>query len=314
MEHLSARPLLGAVEGGGTKLVCAVGRSALNAVERVTIPTQDPQTTLAAALAFFAHWQEAHGAIEAFGLAFFGPLDLREDRATYGRLLRTPKLGWSGIDIVEPFTQHFSVPVRIDTDVAAAAMAEWRLGAGRGAASIAYVTVGTGIGVGFAPYPEKSSRLLHPEAGHLRVRRLPGDDFAGICPFHGDCLEGLASGPAIRARWGSPLNGLPPEHRAWPMIGGYLGQLAASVSLLSSVERIVFGGGVTARGALLRHIRAAAREMLGDYIAPLNDDPSFARYIVGPAHVEYAGLAGAFLLAAEALECPSHEEAKVQRQ
>lgn len=309
--HRAARQLLGAIEGGGTKLVCAIGSSALDVRERITIPTRDAETTLAAALAFFAQQQPVHGVIDAFGVAFFGPLDLRRDRATYGRLLRTPKLGWSGVDLLKPFAERFAKPIGFDTDVAAAAMAEWRLGAGRGAASIAYVTVGTGIGVGFAPYPEKSSRLLHPEGGHLRVRRLPGDDFAGICPFHGDCLEGLASGPAIRARWDSPLNGLPPQHPAWPMIGGYLGQLAVSVSLLSSVEQIVFGGGVMAHGALLPYIRATARELLGDYIAPLEEDPGLARYIVGPVHAEYAGVAGAFLLAAEALECRPHEEAKV---
>ncbi len=311
-QNPGALPLLGAVEAGGTKLVCAVGHSALDVLERLTIPTSEPAATLSAALGFFARQEEVHGRIEAFGLAFFGPLGLRHDRPTYGQLLQTPKPGWSGVNIVEAFAKPFRVPVCLDTDVAAAAMAEWRFGSGRGAASIAYVTVGTGVGVGFAPDPGKRSRLLHAEAGHLQVRRASLDeDFRGICPFHGDCLEGLASGVAIRARWGCQLNALPPGHPGWETIGGYLGQLAAAITLIASVERIVFGGGVMARGALLPHIRAATKDYLGNYIVPLNDPEAFDRYILGPALGQDAGLAGAFLLAAEALQCRPDEKAKV---
>jgi fructokinase len=306
-----AKPLLGAVEGGGTKLVCAVGRSAFDVLERFSIPTGDPASTLSSALAFFGRQQQVRGRIDGIGLAFFGPLGLKPETTTYGQLLRTPKPGWSGVNIVEEFARAFRVPVGVDTDVGAAAMAEWHLGSGRAAASIAYVTVGTGIGVGFAPYPERSSRLLHPEAGHLRVRRTHQDqDFPGICPSHGDCLEGLASGLAIRARWDCQLTALPRQHPAWTMIGDYLGQLAATITLMTSVERIVFGGGVMARGALLPHIRAACKNYLGDYIAPLNDPAAFDRYIVGPALEENAGLAGAFLLAAEALSPPSNVTGK----
>jgi fructokinase len=307
-----AKLLLGAVEGGGTKLVCAVGHSAFDVLERVSIPTREPASTLASALAFFGRQQQVRGPIAGFGLAFFGPLGLRPGTQTFGQLLRTPKPGWSGVNIVEEFAKVFRVPVGVDTDVGAAAMAEWRLGSGRVAASIAYVTVGTGIRVGFAPYPERSSRLLHPEAGHLRVRRTPQDqDFQGVCPSHGDCLEGLASGLAIRARWECQLSALPREHPAWALLGDYLGQLAATITLLTSVERIVFGGGVMARGALLPHIRAATKEYLGEYIVPLNEPAAFDQYIVGPALGENAGLAGAFLLAAEALRCPSNEIAKI---
>ncbi len=293
--------LYGAVEGGGTKLVCAIARSPDQVLERVTLPTHDPDSTLAAVEDFFAAAQRSQGKLAAIGVAFFGPLELRRDRPSYGHLLHTPKPGWSGTDLLTPLTSRLGVPVALDVDVAAAALAEWRLGAGRNVASVAYVTVGTGIGVGFAPAGEsKAGRLFHPEGGHLPVRRLPGDVFGGICPFHGDCLEGLASGPAIRARWGRELHALPADHPAYGTIGGYLGQLAASIALLVSVERIVFGGGVMSGGALLPHIRAAARSCLNRYIEPLSDDAALEHYICGPALGEHAGLAGAILLAAEA--------------
>lgn len=293
-----AGPVLGALEGGGTKIVCAVGRAPDLVLERATLPTRDPSSTLQAAADFFLASRRTHGEIAALGVAFFGPLELRRDRPGYGRLLGTPKPGWSGVDVLTPLARAVRAPVDIDTDVAAAALAEWRLGAGRGAASLAYVTVGTGIGVGFAPDILREARLLHPEAGHLPVRREPGDEFAGVCPFHGDCLEGLASGRAIRARWGSELRALPDDHPAWTIIGAYLGQLAASIALLAPVERIVFGGGATAGGALLPRIRAAARDRLGTYVAALNDTAALDRYIRGPALGEHAGTAGAFLLAA----------------
>lgn len=296
----SSGPLLGAVEGGGTKTTCAIGRSAGRWLERTTLPTRDPGSTLHAAAEFFAEAQRRHGALAALGVAFFGPLELRPDRPAYGRLLETPKPGWSGADVLGELGRAIRAPVGLDTDVAAAALAERRLGAARDVESVAYVTVGTGIGVGFAPDPLKAVRLFHPEAGHLTVRRVPGDEFAGVCPFHGDCLEGLASGPAIRARWGAELRALPAGHPATAVIGAYLGQLAVCIALLVPVERVIFGGGVMAGGALLPFIRAAARDGLRGYVGPLSDSAALDRYISGPGLGEHAGLAGAFLLAADA--------------
>jgi len=295
---VTAAALAGAIEGGGTKFVCGVGHSAQHILEQRVIPTTSPEATLQAVAEFFATAQTEYGRIDAFGLASFGPLDLRVGSATYGRLMATPKSGWSGTDLVGTLTRCFAVPVYIDTDVSAAALAELRLGAGRDVSSLAYVTVGTGIGGGFAPNAWSGMQLLHPEIGHMRVQRHPHDlDFPGTCPFHGDCVEGLASGPAIRARWGAELTQLGASHAAAPIIADYLGQLAAAIALMMSPQRIVFGGGVMTGGTLLPQIRGVVRERLHAYLGPLNDSGALDRYICGPGLGDRAGLAGAFLLA-----------------
>jgi fructokinase len=294
--------LYGAIEGGGTKFVCAVGRSSEDVLDSIVLPTVRAETTLAACVEFFSTAERKFGRIEAFGFGCFGPIELRAREPTHGQMLATPKPGWSRVDLLRPFTARFDAPVAIDTDVSAAALAEWRLGAGRGLGSIAYVTVGTGIGGGVAPHDLSTPRLMHAEMGHISVRRDPRErDFPGVCPFHGDCLEGLASGPAIQVRWGCQLDALPPDHEAWSMVGGYLGQLAATVALMVSVERVVFGGGVMANGWLLPHIRAAAANVLKGYLEPLSLPGALDTYIRAPELGARAGIAGAFLLAERAL-------------
>jgi fructokinase len=287
----------GAIEGGGTKFVCAVGPSPQEVQESVVVPTSDPQTTLAACVEFFAAAERQRGPIDALGFACFGPLDLRADSPTFGHMLATPKPAWSGVDLLAPLRARFAVPIAIDTDVGAAALAEWSLGAGRGFGSVAYVTVGTGIGADVGPRDRNMRRLMHPEMGHISVRRDPRDSFAGACPFHGDCLEGLASGFAISKRWSCELGELPPEHVAWQIIGGYLGQLAVTLALVQSVECIVFGGGVMANGLLLPHIRSATAAWLRGYLQPLAHAGALDRYITAPLLGTRAGISGAFLLA-----------------
>jgi fructokinase len=289
--------LFGAIEGGGTKFVCAVGTSPQDVQESVVLPTSDPQATLTACAEFFAAAERKFGTIGAIGFACFGPLDLRSESQTFGHMLGTPKPGWSGVDLLAPLRSRFSAPIAIDTDVAAAALAEWRLGAGRDFGLVAYVTVGTGIGADVAPRDRNISRLMHPEMGHIAVRRDPRDTFAGVCPFHGDCLEGLASGPAIYKRWGRELAELPPDHIAWQIVGGYLGQLAATIALVLSVECIVIGGGVMANGLLLPHIRTAAAGSLRGYLQPLAHAGALDRYITAPLLGTRAGIVGAMLLA-----------------
>jgi len=289
--------LYGAIEGGGTKFVCAVGRSATEILESVVIPTSDPDATLGACVSFFASAERKLGPIGALGFGSFGPLDLRTGSSTYGHMQATPKPGWSHVNLLSPLRTRFDVTIAIDTDVAVAARAEWRLGEGRGLGSVGYVTVGTGIGADIAPRDRLTNRLMHPEMGHIGVRRDPRDTFMGVCPFHGDCLEGLASGPAIYQRWGRDLAELPPRHEAWSIVGTYLGQLAATMALILSVERVIFGGGVMANGLLLPHIRAATWRSLNRYLQPLNHEGSMEHYIAGPLLGSRAGIVGAFLLA-----------------
>ncbi len=296
------KPLVGAVEGGGTKFVCAVGHSPARILDRTVIPTTDAASTLLACRQFFQQMERRHGRIAALGLACFGPLQLRKNAPDYGCLQATPKPGWSGANIVAPFRQALNVPVTLDTDVGAAATAEWRLGAGQGLGSLAYVTVGTGIGGAVVPAPGADQRLMHAEMGHIPVRRNPLDgSFTGVCPFHGDCLEGLASGPAIRARWGCDLSSLPAEHPGRQIIAGYLGQLACSIALLHGAERIVFGGGVMSDGTLLPLVRRAAHELLHDYLQPLQDFESMNAYLASAALGSDAAIAGAILQAQEAV-------------
>jgi len=292
--------LYGAVEGGGTKFVCAVGTSPTGILDSTAIPTTDPGETLAGCLAFFRNAQDRHGALCALGVACFGPLDLRRGSPDFGRVLETPKRGWSGAPIVEPLSTGLGVPVALDTDVGAAALGEWRLGAGRGLDCLAYVTVGTGIGGAMAPQDSRAGRLMHPEMGHLPVRRDPRDQrFAGVCPFHGDCVEGLASGPAVRARWGCDLAALPSGHEGRSIVAGYLGQLAASIALLLSAQRIAIGGGVMTDAAMLPLLRAATYDCLRGYLAPLKMRESLDQYLVAPALGAGSAIAGAVLMAQE---------------
>jgi fructokinase len=306
MTDASAPELYGAVEGGGTKFVCAVGRSPTALLESITVPTTDAGPTLASCVSFFREAEARHGRIVAFGVGCFGPIELRPESAAFGRLLATPKAGWSGVSVLDPLRAAFAVPIALDTDVGAAALAELSLGAGRGLASLAYVTVGTGIGGAVAPGVGASARLMHAEMGHIPVRRDVRDRrFAGVCRFHGDCLEGLASGPAIVARWGTTLGALPPDHEAREIIAGYLGQMAASIALMLSVERVVFGGGVMADGRLLLRTRVATASYLNGYLAPLNDAQRLTEYVSAPALGGQAGIVGALLLARAARQ-PDH--------
>ena len=299
--NISRGTLYAGIEGGGTKFVCAVGRSPVDVLDSTVIPTTDPQTTLAECVRFFRAAENRHGRIVSIGFSCFGPVELRAGSAGFGRMMGTPKPGWSGADLLAPLRAAFDVSVRLDVDVAGAALAEWRLGAGRGLGSLAYVTVGTGIGGAMVPQGS-GGRLMHAEMGHVRVTRHADDhEFSGCCPFHGDCLEGLASGPAIRARWGCDLAALPADHVGRAIIASYLGQLAASIALMLGVERIVFGGGVMSDGTLLPRVQESMFKLLNGYIPPLADREAAKAYVCGPSLGANAGIAGGLLLAQEAV-------------
>ena len=298
---MNSRALYGAIEAGGTKFVCAAGYGAPAIQDgwREVIPTTTPEATLGAVISFFERIRKEAGAFAGIGVGAFGPVDIDPRSPTWGALLATPKPGWSGVSLVKPLSRFG--PVVIDTDVNAAALAESRFGAGAGVDSLVYVTVGTGIGGGVVVGGRSIGGMLHPEMGHIRVRRDPRDEgFAGVCPFHGDCLEGLASGPAVVARWQAELRSLPGEHPGIEIIGGYLGQLAATIALMLSAQRIVFGGGVMSDERLLPHIREAAHRELAGYLPVEGRAGGFVRLIVAPALGSQAGIAGALLLAERA--------------
>ncbi len=294
---MQSSPCYGAIEAGGTKFICAVARHPGERLAETRIATTTPAATLTAVQDFFAAQVQQHGALTAIGIASFGPVDLHPGSARYGHILGTPKPLWSHTDLVSGLQQRFGCPVVIDTDVNGAALAEARLGAGRGCDTLVYVTVGTGIGGGIFTAGHTHKGRLHPELGHLRVQRHPGDaGFAGCCPFHGDCLEGLASGPAIVTRHGAALDALPPQHPAFAHIGFYLGQLTATLILLLAPDRILFGGGVMQQTALFPLLRAAAAAQLNGY-AGLGEHAWLEQNVIAPALGQDTGLTGALLLA-----------------
>jgi fructokinase len=290
--------LFGAIEAGGTKFVCGIARAGGPLLETARFDTTSPRETLGAVVDWFLAQRERLGPLDALGVASFGPLDLDKDSPGYGRYFPTPKLGWSGADLIGPLRDALGCPIGLDTDVNAAAIAEARLGAGHGATSVAYVTVGTGIGVGMVLRGQPVHGRMHPEAGHISLRRDPRDlQFAGCCPFHGDCLEGLASGPAIAARYSRSLSELPPEHSGREIVAGYLGQLAANLALTCSVDRVVFGGGVMQTPGLLDLVRKAARLRLNGYLQPPCYGEAIDQFVVTPGLGTHSGITGALLLA-----------------
>ncbi len=297
-DHPPRNATYGAIEAGGTKFICAIcrGDAPTEPIVETRIATTTPATTLAAVHQFFVEAQSAHGEVSSFGVGAFGPLQLDTQANNFGHLLNTPKPGWSGADLLSPL-RTFNKPLALDTDVNAAALAELHATHSNSIInSLAYVTVGTGIGVGAVNQLQPIHGALHPEMGHLLIRRHPQDQFAGCCPFHGDCLEGLAAGPAVQQRWQRALNELPDNHPAYDMLGFYLGQLVMSINLMLASERIVLGGGVMQNRLLLPHIRRHAVALMAGYPGHV----TLAERIVSPLLDTRSGLAGAVLLAQRA--------------
>lgn len=286
--------VVGAIELGGTKTIMAVGDDPLKPLAQTRIATGAGPETLEAVEGFFRDAAREHSAIGALGIAAFGPLDLDPDSAGWGHVLGTVKPGWSGVDIAPRLSRALGCPAAIDTDVNAAALAEYRLGAGQGCDPLVYLTVGTGIGGGLAVGGAPVRGLMHPEMGHIAIRRHADDDYPGICTYHGDCAEGLASGPSIVARFGCTRSGLPADHPFHAILADYLGQLCAAIVFVVSPRRIVMGGGVMDGSGAHGDVAEAMRRWLGGYVAvPRLRAPD---YIAAP-RLEDAGLIGAFLMA-----------------
>ena len=291
--------MLAGVELGGTKAIAVLGTPEAIAVQ-AEWPTGAPEELLPRIRQQLGAWHRQHR-LGAVGIASFGPLWLDPAHPRFGRMAQTPKPGWSDAPIITGLTEGLGVPVLLDTDVAGAALAEARMGASVGAAVHVYATVGTGMGAALIVNGRPVHGMQHPEVGHFRIRRVAGDSFAGVCPFHGDCLEGLVSGVAIAARAGRPATELPADHPVWRNVAAELAEFVALMILAAAPHRIVFGGGVVlGQPQLLPMVRAAAATRLAGYGASTRPGDLETRIL--PAQLgRNAGPVGALILAEQAV-------------
>jgi fructokinase len=287
--------VFGGIEAGGTKFLCGVG-SGPDDFHATSFPTSAPDTTVKKAAQYIR--ERAGTSLRAVGIGSFGPIDLDPRSETYGYITSTPKRAWQNYDFAGAVARMLDVPVAFDTDVNAAALAEARWGAAQDVEDFIYLTVGTGIGGGAIVNGQLVHGLMHPEMGHIRLPHdFAKDPFAGNCPYHNDCLEGLASGTAIRERWGEPACDLPPDHSAWRLEAHYLALALATWVCTLSPNRIVIGGGVMQRDFLFPAVRRELRDLLNDYIPKRAMIEDLDRFIVPPKLGNHSGVLGAILLA-----------------
>jgi len=302
--HPNHAPLLGGIEAGGTKYVCAVAHDPSEPVAEVRFPTRDPRSTVEEAAAFFRETTASLGPLAALGIGTFGPASLDPESADYGHILTTPKPGWSGFPLLPELKRALGaeLPLVYETDVNAAAFGEAVHGAARGLKNVAYITIGTGIGAGLLHSGRLLHGRMHPEIGHLAVPDLDAAHGKNtqVCPFHPSCLEGRASGPAIEKRWGRPGSELPPDHPAWDLEAEYLAIACLNLTAAWSPDRILLGGGVSQAPGLLEKVRARFSKMTGNYWdLPPPDD-----YLQLPGLGQKAGIVGALTLAAGIVGSP----------
>lgn len=287
--------MYGGVEAGGTKFVCAVGTGPGDIRRRVVIETTDPDTTLGRVEEFFRPFRNR---MRAVGVASFGPVELRPGHPDWGKITSTPKEGWRDVDVAGRLASVLDLPIGFDTDVNGAALGEWRWGAGVGLDSVVYITVGTGIGGGAVIAGRPLHGLIHPEMGHVSVERRPSDDFPGICPYHGDCLEGMVSGPAIARRFGKPADRLGgAAAAAADLVAEYLAAGLRQVVYVLAPQRIIVGGGVSKLPGVVEKAGVRLLSQLAGYgVTPEHR----AGFVVRPGLREDAGILGAFVLAERA--------------
>lgn len=290
-------PIIGAIEAGGTKFVLAIGRAYDQIIAQTIIPTTTPDETLSAAISWFQEQSAQHGKISALGISCFGPVELDQSAPEWGYITQTTKPHWSDTDVAPYLGKALACPVGFDTDVNGAILGEYAHGAAQGCDAI-YITVGTGIGAGAIVNGALVHGAAHPEMGHIYPRRHKEDmQFKGICSFHGDCLEGLASGPAIMVRWGASLSDLPNNHEAHDIIADYLAQLCTTTLALYSPQRIILGGGVMQSDGLLENVKMKVEDYSNGYFVY-----DKVRCITAPLLGNLSGITGAFELALRALD------------
>ncbi|MDO5415787.1 MAG: ROK family protein [Lachnospiraceae bacterium] len=286
---------LGALEAGGTKMVCAIGNENGEIFERISIPTLTPEETMPQMIEYFKKHQ-----VEALGIGCFGPIDLNRQSETYGYITTTPKLAWANYDITGTFAKELGVPVGFDTDVNGSALGESVWGITRGLENSIYITIGTGVGVGVISGGKLLHGMLHPEAGHVMVKPHPKDTFAGGCPYHGSCLEGMASGPAIMKRWGKKAQEMSDVPEVWELEAYYIGQALMNYILVLSPQKIVLGGGVMHQKGLIEQVREEVKKQLNGYINT-KEMENLEDYIVLPSLNDNQGIMGALKLGLDEL-------------
>ena len=289
----------GGIEAGGTKFVCAIGDASLSLLERIEFPTTTPVETIGRATEFFRS-RAGNGTLTALGIGSFGPVDPRPDSPTWGYITSTPKKGWRHTDFAGNIGRALGVPVGFDTDTNAAALGEGALGAAKDLHTFVYLTIGTGVGGGALVGGVRIHGLLHPEMGHMRLPRAEGDSFEGVCPFHGDCLEGMVSGLALHARAGGPPDHLPANHAIWTNMVHYLSAALVNVTCVLSPQRIILGGGVMHQRHLFPRIRRRVQNLLADYLQSPEIVSHPETFIVPPGLGDDAGVVGALALARHA--------------
>lgn len=292
-------PVYGGIEAGGTKFVCAIGSGPRDIRAETRFPTTSPDETLDKTVAFFRSWQDAGGEpLRAVGIGSFGPLDPNPASPTYGSITTTPKPGWAHTPVVDVIAGALKVPVGFDTDVNVAALGEGCWGAAQGLDTFVYLTIGTGIGGGAIVRGEMLHGLLHPEMGHIRLPHdREKDPFPGVCPYHEDCLEGLAAGPALEKRWGQRGETLPAKHPAWELEAHYLALGLVDILCILSPQRIILGGGVMKQRQLFPLIWREVGALLNGYVDVPQIKQGIADYIVPPALGDRAGVLGAMAFA-----------------
>jgi fructokinase len=292
----------GGIEAGGTKTLCAVGTGPEDLRAEVRFPTTTPHETISRAICFFQQALESES-LAAIGIASFGPLDPNPGSPTFGHITTTPKPGWAHTNFAGAIRQELLLPVGFDTDVNGAALAEHRWGAAQGLDSFLYLTVGTGIGGGGMVHGRLIRGLSHPEMGHIRIPHdWTVDPYAGSCPYHGDCLEGLASGPALEERWGQRAETLPKEHPAWPLEANYLALGLVNLISILLPQRIILGGGIMDQPSLFPLVRSGVQELLNGYLQVSMILDRIDDYIVAPELGSRAGVLGAIVLAEQAAQ------------
>lgn len=289
--------LYGAIEAGGTKFVCMLARSPEDILAEVRFPTTTPDESLTKSMNFFREESKSRP-IASIGIGMFGPLDLDPKSPTYGYVADTPKPGWSWADVAPRVEKAMGVPVQIDTDVNAAALGEHVWGAAQGIDQMIYMTVGTGIGGGGMSEGKLIHGLVHPEMGHIRIPHdILEDPYPGSCPFHGDCFEGLATGPAMKLRWNTPAENLPRDHPGWKLEAKYIGAALCNLVLILSPKKIILGGGVMQQEWLFPYIRENVQKQLNGYVSNPAILKNIDEYIVPPVLGNRSGVLGGIALA-----------------